>query len=165
MPLGSFSLSNPQPLPYRNMTFPDDIVIQISEAVIKDEPRKLTDILLTFPSPDLDELGSWLSLAAAEGSLGCLSVLIKFGADVNYQSEDGESPFSYACANNQLESAKLLHSAGANVNGKLSSGLTPLDCAVCSSSPEFRHWLRSVGGTRTGTYPEWPWPPTPTDPH
>lgn len=140
------------------MKFPDEIESQISAAVMADDAGALEKIVQSLLSPDPDELGSWLSLAAAEGSVGCISVLVEVGANVNFQSDDGESPLSFTCANNQLESAKLLHRAGANVNALLSSGLTPLDCAVCSSSPEFRQWLRSVGGRRTGTYSEWPWP-------
>ena len=124
-----------------------------------DDAARLEQIILALNAPDGDGLGAWLSLASAEGSLGCVGVLVRFGANVNFQSEDGESPFSFACANNQLESARLLHEAGADVNAPLSSGLTPLDCAVCSTSPEFRQWLRVVGGRRTGSYPEWPWPP------
>lgn len=141
------------------MKLPDHIETQISDAVITDNAGALESIMLSLSSPDSDELGSWLSLASAEGSHGCMGVLVRSGANVNFQSDDGESPFSYACANNQLESARLLHDAGAEVNALLSSGLTPLDCAVCSSSQEFRQWLRSVGGKRTGTYDEWPWPP------
>lgn len=147
-----------------NMKLPDDLETQISEAVITDNAGALEGVLLSLASPDSDELGSWLSLASAEGSLGCMGVLLKHGANVNFQSRDGESPFSYACANNQLESARLLHDAGADVNALLSSGLTPLDCAVCASSQEFRQWLGSVGGRRTGTYGEWPWPPKAASP-
>jgi ankyrin repeat protein len=138
----------------------DDIDALISDAVMADDPSALNDAIILMLAPDPDELGGWLALASAEGRLKAMTVLLQLGANVNFQSDDGESPFSWACARNQFASASLLHESGADVNALLSSGLTPLDCAVCWSSPEFRAWLKGVGGTRTGTYDEWPWPPT-----
>ncbi|MGI9242511.1 MAG: ankyrin repeat domain-containing protein [Verrucomicrobiales bacterium] len=114
-------------------------------------------------TPDSEELGGWLALASAEGKLKSMRFLLRLGANVNHRSEDGESPFSWACARNQLASAKLLLQFGADVNAPLSSGLTPLDCAVCWASPEFRMWLKGAGGRRSTTYDEWPWPPTPNE--
>jgi ankyrin repeat protein len=134
----------------------DDFVSGISRAVMADDAGTL-DTLITTPSlTDPEELGGWLSLASAEGKLEALRVLLRRGANVNFRTKDGESPFSYACASNQLDAAKLLFEAGADVNAPLATGESPLDWAVCWSSPEFRAWLRRAGGKRTRTFEEWP---------
>ncbi|MEM6391631.1 MAG: ankyrin repeat domain-containing protein [Planctomycetota bacterium] len=105
------------------------------------------------------DFSSWLTVAAQEGKLAAIQVLLVANADVNYANEEGETPLSFACSNNQFEAAKLLHSHGADVNAKLSSGITPLDVACCWSSPQFRDWLCSVGAIRHGDWDPWPWPP------
>jgi len=111
------------------------------------------------------ELGPYLIFAACEGKVHCLSMMIELGAEVNYQNESNETPFSFACADNQLESAKILYKYGANINTVLPGNATPLDVAVCWTPPEFRNWLRSVGGIRGKDFAEWPWPPPNSTPH
>lgn len=136
----------------------DDITCRISDAVMADDASALEAVIAGASLMDAEELGSWLILASAEGKLAAMRVLVLHGANVNFKTDDHETPFSYACANNQFDAAKLLYEAGADVNAPLLTGETPLDWAVCWSSPAFRTWLKQVGGKRAGTFDEWPWP-------
>src|SRR5688572_1888598 len=103
------------------MPTPDDIDTLMSNAVMSDNASMLEETITMISTRDPGELGRWLALASAEGNLKSMRVLLRFGASVNYQSDDGESPLSWACARNQLGSAKLLHESGADVNLLLSS--------------------------------------------
>lgn len=150
--------ANPVTSNIRPIHFPvdDDLLIEVSNAVMNDDAAALRRAVSTLSR---DESGGWLTLASQNGKLAAIKVLLAANADVNYSTDDGETPLSFACSNNQFEAAKLLHSHGADVNAKLSDGTTPLDVACCWSSPEFRDWLRSVGAVRYGEWDPWPWPP------
>ena len=76
----------------------------------------------------------------AAGNVPKVNLLLKYGADVNATSYNGETSFSYACANNHLKVAKALHAHGADINkvvGKGECAGTPLDWAMKCASGEF----------------------------
>lgn len=131
--------------------------------ITKDDAKALRQYLGS--KYDSTELGPYLIFAACEGKVNCLLIMIELGADVNYENDCGETPFSFACADNQLESAKILYQCGANINHVLPGNATPLDVACCWTPPKFRNWLRSVGGIRGKDFSEWPWPPPNSIPH
>lgn len=129
---------------------------EISDYILNDESEALENFILKSRLTR-DEIGEWLILAASEGKIHSLCILLELGASVDIANEDGETAFSFACCNNELKIAKTLHSYGANINTTDRGGGTPLDWAVCHASPTFRTWLRSVGGVRNSRSPEWPW--------
>lgn len=59
-----------------------------------------------------------------------LRLLLEKGADVNYVSDDGETPLSMAVENDKLEYVEILLENGANVDYPNSYGETPLQAAV-----------------------------------
>jgi ankyrin repeat protein len=77
-----------------------------------------------------------LLFAARQGSLECVRVLTKSGADVNQTSADGSSPLLVAVQNGYYDMALYLMDHGANVNLANSKGWTPLYLAVKDRNQE-----------------------------
>jgi hypothetical protein len=73
--------------------------------------------------------------AAAKEELEEMAALLKKGAEVNYQDENGISPLLAATYKNKIESVKYLLKNGANPNIKDAEGNTPL-IAVAEDSAE-----------------------------
>jgi ankyrin repeat protein len=140
------------------MTSQQDIDSDISAAIERDDADQLKRIIDDNSLEAHVDLGGWLALAAQLGKLDSLKRLLECGANVNWQNDDGETAFSYACALDQFASARILYAHGADINGVHATGCTPLDIAVCRARPEFRAWLKSIGGTRNQIHEEWPWP-------
>lgn len=143
---------------------PSEEFFELSTLVINDDLESLRLIVESRSLQGSDVLGPCLLLAASEGKVDVASLLIDLGADVNYRTLEGETPFSFACANDRLDVAKLLYANGADINSVVAGGVTPLDWAVCWASPEFRSWLKGIGGVRKSMFDEWPWLP-PSKPH
>ncbi|MEN6546537.1 MAG: ankyrin repeat domain-containing protein [Armatimonadia bacterium] len=78
-----------------------------------------------------------LHMAAYEGNVACVKLLLEHGADVNAKaqfwkgaSQHPETPLHYAASENNLEVAKLLLEGGADVNARGSFNITPLHVAA-----------------------------------
>lgn len=75
-----------------------------------------------------------IHLAAENGHIKMLEVMIKKGVDVNLMedvpAQSGATPLHEACANGYHEAVKLLMAAGADDTMKNSKGETPAHCAV-----------------------------------
>ncbi|XP_077561766.1 zinc-RING finger and ankyrin repeat domain-containing protein rolling pebbles isoform X5 [Haemaphysalis longicornis] len=71
-----------------------------------------------------------LALAAAEGHLGVLELLLAKGASPLCQDVEGLSALSWACSRGQVQAAQCLLSHGAHVNQADHQGRTPLDMAA-----------------------------------
>jgi ankyrin repeat protein len=136
-----------------------DFESTLSNAIERNDPQAIRRLAAVHSLEGSCVFDAWLSLASRLGKLDALGVLLDLATDINWANDDGETAFSYACAYNQCEAAKLLYTRGANINTVDSSGGKPLDWAVCHCHPEFRQWLRSVGGERSLSHDEWPYPP------
>lgn len=78
---------------------------------------------------------TFLHVAAAEGNLGCIKKMIRFGADVNIQSRwDSRTPLHYAAENGHLECVKELLAHGADMNAQDIDGITPVMLGKKSSN-------------------------------
>lgn len=91
-------------------------------------------------------LNSAISIAALNGSLNFIKLLISYNVDVNCQNEDYYTPLHYSCENTNYEISKLLLEKGADVNRESSFGYTPLHAAVFhGAGPEFLKLLYDNG--------------------
>jgi ankyrin repeat protein len=82
-----------------------------------------------------------LMIAASKGYSKEINRLIKKGADVNSESNDGVTPLIYAVSNNKAEVVKLLIENGANVNKITSTFETPLLISVKNQNMEITEVL------------------------
>lgn len=144
----------------QRMSSQDDTHSAAIAAIERDDAETLRMLIGSSPHVGNDELGGWLVIASFLGKPATLEMLLRLDADANWQNEEGETPFSYACAYNQYESARILYEHGADINIVHPSGCTPLDIAVCQAEPAFREWLKAIGAIRNQAYDEWPWPPS-----
>ncbi|CAF0926663.1 unnamed protein product [Brachionus calyciflorus] len=71
-----------------------------------------------------------LILAASEGHLAIMDILIEKGADLNLQDRDGLSALSWACLKGNFNAALSLLNNGVDLNHSDLSGRTPLDLAT-----------------------------------
>lgn len=55
-------------------------------------------------------------VAAQEGHVQILDYLLRYGAQVNQQNKDGDTPLLYACLNRRKEAIQWLLSHGAKVH-------------------------------------------------
>lgn len=84
-----------------------------------------------------NQLGSTpLHLAATNGDIGPLKVLIAAGADVNARDKEDNTPLHMAAYVGRAVAARLLLEAGADVNAKSAGGRTPLSLARKARSDE-----------------------------
>ncbi len=90
-----------------------------------------------------------LQIAAEDGCVACISLLVKAGADVNQPMNDGKymgcQPIHFATINGRLEAIKLLASAGASIDSVNASGSTPLMLAVQNNREGLVGHLLQIG--------------------
>ena len=87
-----------------------------------------------------------IHLAASNGHNDWISMLVKFGADVNAKTTTRRNtPLIQAAAFGQLESAKLLVSLGAKVSIRNAYGISALDVAVRNGNSQLAAFLRQNG--------------------
>ncbi|XP_043913504.1 ankyrin repeat and SOCS box protein 12 [Protopterus annectens] len=70
--------------------------------------------------------GTPLRLAACEGHLKCLEVLLSFGAEVDSLDVKAQTPLFIAVRGGHLECVQALLAAGADPNGSIHNGCSPL---------------------------------------
>lgn len=85
-------------------------------------------------------------LAAADGDLASLRLLLDYGADPDARNGRSEVPLGYACSYEQWEAAQLLVERGANVNGIKRAGKTHLDWVTLAERERGIPVLRALGG-------------------
>jgi ankyrin repeat protein len=141
----------------------EDLESDLSDAIERDDADAILRLASKHSLDGSGAVDAWLSLASRLGNLVALESLLDLATDIDWANDEGETAFSYACAYDQPEAAMMLYSRGANINTVDSSGGKPLDWAICHCHPDFRRWLRSVGGERTSTHAEWPYPPAHCD--
>lgn len=71
-----------------------------------------------------------LILAASEGHLAIMDILVEKGAQIDAQDKDGLSALSWACLKGHLNAVISLIANGVDVNHADHSGRTPLDLAT-----------------------------------
>lgn len=76
-----------------------------------------------------------LVLAAMEGHLGILELLLSKGASVKVLDREGQSALSWSCIKGQLQAANCLLGHGADINHSDHNGKTPLDLAALQGDP------------------------------
>ncbi len=76
---------------------------------------------------------SMIEAAIVEKNISLLNFLIKEGANVNIQSENGWTPLHFAAQENSLEIVKVLLENGALLNVKDKNGNTALHTAIYNS--------------------------------
>ena len=74
-----------------------------------------------------------------------VTTLIEAGAQINAQTDNGETPLYCAAFENQPESAGLLLEAGAQIELANKKGHTPLYICACRSEPELATLLLAAG--------------------
>ncbi len=78
-----------------------------------------------------------LILAAEQGSLQIVTLLVERGANVNTQNVSECTPLIYAISHDRAETAKYLIAEGADVNRQNSSGHTALTCCLLWVEKDF----------------------------
>jgi ankyrin repeat protein len=87
-----------------------------------------------------------IHVAAKQGNLAALNLLIRKGVDLNALTffgapDSGLTPLQLAIVNNQTEAVKTLITAGASVDLKNAQGVTPLAIAVGIDNQELTKFL------------------------
>jgi ankyrin repeat protein len=67
-------------------------------------------------------------------SMPMVQLLIKYGADVNLPSSNGNTPLMWAARNNDVPIMELLISHGVNIEARNKEGFSALDLAVANMS-------------------------------
>eukprot|EP00731_Ephydatia_muelleri_P033819 Em0039g5a len=82
--------------------------------------------------PELFHQDGWTPLmwASSKGHITCVQLLLKKGAQVDYQANDAGTPLILASMKGHAECMQLLLEKGAQVNHQDKDGWTPLRCAV-----------------------------------
>ena len=122
------------------LIIPVSVSGQISEAgkIILDT----TDYLPSFYRGAIDYN---LMIAASKGYVDETNRLIKKGADIFYETDQGVTPLIFAISNNNTEVAKILIDNGSDVNKQTTLGETPLLLAVKNENEEITEALIRAG--------------------
>lgn len=124
-------------------------------AVLKDdtlneqEQRKILKILLeekdAKPNFTGDTEESPIHIAALQGNIEALYMLLRFGASVNVKDENGITPIFGAAWCGSVEIMKILLSSKAEVQVSDNSGSTPLHVAAMKGNAEIVKMLIDAG--------------------
>ena len=90
-----------------------------------------------------------LTMAAKEGYIKIVEILVKNHAKVNVADKDGKSPFHFAIQNGHLEIAEFLHNNGAVKDNKsvdimfkkLKENKTTFKCHFCCKTVQISYML------------------------
>merc|ERR1712188_340674 len=106
----------------------------LHRAVIWDQVE-VVDLLLPATESSPIDLADLLHEAVSSGTGAACSPLIKAGADVNFEDEEGDCPIHCAAANGTAEAVRLLMEAGVkDINAPNADEQTPLHVACTSAN-------------------------------
>lgn len=88
-----------------------------------------------------------LMLAAYNGNLECVKLLISFGAIVDKKNDRGQTPLAGVCFKGYLEIVKLLVKAGANIYENNGLGTTPIMFASMFGNYDIVKYLNEQNST------------------
>jgi ankyrin repeat protein len=121
-------------------------IISVSVSAQVSETGKIyidtTDYLPSFYRGAIDYN---LMIAASKGYDDETDRLIKKGADIFYETDQGVTPLIFAVSNNHTEAAKILIDNGSDVNKRTTLGDTPLLLAVKNENAEITEALIRAG--------------------
>jgi len=113
--------------------------------VIRQHIKAGSDLNILEPSRE----SSPLITAAAMGKTEAAEILIKGGADLNYQNVDGSTALHTAAAFGNIEVAKILIDSGADLNIQNKDGSTALHTAAFFCRTEIVEDLLKKGADKT----------------
>ena len=121
---------------------------RIVELAEKGKIRKLQEAIISGANVNAAALGGTtaLMLAAGEGNLEAVNLLLKAKADVNRCDEDGSTALMYALNNPNI--VEVLLKAGADINIKDEDGCTALDLARNGGNNEVIKLLEAAARKR-----------------
>ena len=117
----------------------------------------ICEVLLDLDAPldRFDEASSALTLAAANGHMNVVKLLVKNGALIDAAPKSVTTPLMSAISGSHVEVAKFLIEQGADINRfHLRLYQTPLDLAMVWKQNEIESIIRSMGGISV-LRPDW----------
>ena len=102
----------------------------LPQAALHGDIATVETLLAAGASPSIYRVKPALSEAATRGHLGVASMLVRVGAKVDAQGDNGQTALHWAVAYNQTEIVEFLLLQGANVGLIDEHGNTPIDIAT-----------------------------------
>jgi ankyrin repeat protein len=99
------------------------------------------------PVDETTDAFSPLCIATQEGHLSTMKILIKYGANLEYESNRMRTPLHLACGKGNLEIIKYLIGVGANINATDLSNYTPLYLGSKNNRLDIVDYLLSKGAS------------------
>jgi len=112
------------------------------------KPKSKEDIVRDLSSLSQKEKNNKLRIASMYGQLEVVKLLIKVGADVNFQDKRKYTALMYASYYDYENIVKLLIEVGANVNAKDAGGYTALKLAIESENKKIIKLLKNYNNEK-----------------
>lgn len=125
----------------------------VSRATAQNDVGKVRSLLLNGNSPnDTDGGGrTGLHVAATNGNIQIVAILIKAGATIDQRDGLGETALHYAAEHDQVEIVKLLLDVGAAIDVQDRNGMTPLMLGARAGKVEIVRTLLARGANPNKT--------------
>jgi ankyrin repeat protein len=119
----------------------------IARVTAQNDVGRVRSLLASGNSPnDVEENGrTGLHIAATNGNIQIVAILIKAGAKVDQRDNIGETPLDNAAEHNHAEILKLLLDVGAAIDSQDRNGMTPLMLAARAGQIEIVRTLLARG--------------------
>lgn len=112
---------------YKNFNWPVSLLYRAAWLGMDQVVSALLDLGIPVRPNDPTRQSTPLHIAARNGHVEVLKVLLKGGADVNYRGPYGQTVLHIACANGHAEAARILaEEAGADLDARDENNFTPL---------------------------------------